>query len=354
MDGGRIRGKGTYGCVFQPMLQCRGKKRRSNPSLVGKITSSQDARNELDISKHLHKIQEFKLYTVIPDLRSCTPRAHSRQTEPDLKLCNFTKDVPLEKTIQITMPWGGISLGQINLHPAEFDFFRFMKELLAAGTFLLLNDVCHMDIGGQNILFDKNDTPRIIDFGFSFRPSHLKLSDLNTRWREISVDHDTETPEVTLMLGSLAGIQPSSLIHQLQESKPVVQRLATLCGVVQSQWSDQIRQWSQDSQSFQQKDWLTCWKLYWPGFDAWGFGAILLHILEIQMTFPEFVNSDVWKSHGPTVQMVLRGLCRGHPAYRLDASEALDIITRGDHTLISAGSAGSDWILDKIRMRRLL
>jgi serine/threonine protein kinase len=354
MEGGRIRGKGTYGCVFQPRLKCRGKKKRNDPSLVGKITSSLDARNELEISEYLHGIEEFDKYTVLPDLESCRPRARSQQSEKDLKMCDFAEDKPLESMIQITMPWGGIPLGQLNLHPTEFDFFRFVEDILAAGTFLVLNDVCHMDIWGQNILFTKDNTPRLIDFGFAFRPSKLRLSDLKNRWREISVDHDTETPEVTLMLGAFNGISHSSLIYQLQESKPVVQRLATLCGVIPRDWSSQITQWAEDSQSFQQKDWTNCWKLYWPGFDAWGIGAVILQILEVQMSFPEFIHSEDWKTRGPTLQMVLRGMCRGHPGYRLDAAEALDILTKGEHSLISAGSAGSDWVQEKVRQRRLL
>lgn len=353
MEGGQIRGKGTYGCVFQPTLKCRGKKKRINPNKVGKITSSLDARNEMAISKHLHSISGFNDYTVLPELESCTPRSRSKQNEKDLKFCDFAKDKPLESMIQITMPWGGIPLGQINIHPSEFDFFRFMEDILAAGTFLLLNDVCHMDIWGQNILFNKENRPRFIDFGFAFHPSELQLSDLKTRWREISVDHDTETPEVTLMLGVVTGIHPSPLIHQLQQSKPAVQRLATLCGLVQGEWAAQIRQWAQDSQSFQQKDWVNCWKLYWPGFDAWGIGAVLLQILEVQMSFPEFVNSDMWKIRGPTVQLVLRGLCCGHPAYRSDAAEALDVLTRGEHPLIDGGSRGSEWIEKKIKSRLL-
>jgi len=354
MEGGRIRGKGTYGCVFQPTLKCRGKNKQKDQSFVGKITSTLDAKNELAISEHLHTIPGFDQYTVVPELESCRPRARSRQNERDLKACDFVKDMPLEKTIQLTMPWGGISLGQLNLHPREFDFFRFMEDFLSIGTFLILNDVCHMDIWGQNVLFTKEEEPRLIDFGFAFRPSQLVLSDLKTRWREIVVDHDTETPEVTLMLGAFNGIEPSSLIYQLAESKPAVRRLAALCGVVPSEWSAQIRQWSQDSQSFQQKDWLNCWKLYWPGFDAWGIGAVLLQILEVQMSFPEFSRSPTWKERGPAVQLVLRGLCCGHPAYRPDAAEALDVLTKGENPLISYGSAGSDWIQKKIQQRRLL
>jgi hypothetical protein len=355
MKGGQIRGQGTYGCVFQPALLCRGiNKSIGNSGKVGKITSKEDGKNELEIASYVHTIPGSSNYTVIADPKSCTPRARSKQKDKDIRMCDFSKDTPLEKTIQIVMPWGGIPLNQINMNPNSFDFFKFIEHILAIGTFLVLNDLCHMDLWGQNLLFDKENKPRVIDFGFAFRPSKLEIDDLKMRWRVIATDHDTETPEVTLMLGAFKRIHPMSLIKDLEHSKPAVQRLATLCDVLPSEWAAQVKQWSEDSQSFQQGDWLNCWKLYWPGFDAWAIGTILLEILELQMTIPAFVYSEKWTNKGSIVKKVLRGLCCGHPAFRIDAVEALNIFTDGSHSLVSAGSSGSEWISEKIRHRPLV
>jgi hypothetical protein len=102
-----------------------------------------------------------------------------------------------------------------------------------------------------------------------------------------------------------------------------------------------------ESKSFQHRNWLECWKLYWPGFDAWAIGTILLQILEIQISIPGFKESVTWKRKGELVKSVLKGLCRGHPAYRIDAAEALNLLTDGKHPLISAGSPGNKWVLGK-------
>jgi len=358
MRGGRIRGQGTYGCVFQPGLLCRGADQESiDPTKVGKVTSIEDARNELISARYLQGLPDSSNYTIVAESKSCTPRAKSRQVDEDIELCKFTKDMPLQDATQIIMPWGGIPLSMLNINPHAFDFFRFMEEILAIGTFLVINDLCHFDIYGQNFLFNDNNTPKLIDFGFAFRPSLLKVSDLRTRWRMIVIDNDTETPEVTLMLGAFKGIAPSVLIRELEKSKPTVQALASLCGVIPSEWSADLTRWANESRSFQQGDWLSCWKLYWPGFDAWGIGAVLLEILEIQMAVPAFSESERWKKDGEKVKTVIRGLCEGHPAFRLDAAEALNLFTDGAHPLISrgndadAGSIGSEWVSQKVAKR---
>jgi thiamine kinase-like enzyme len=354
MIGGRILGQGTYGCVFQPSLECRGNKKDKDENMVGKITSKNDAKNELMIAKILKKIPDSSNYTIIAEVNKCTPRARSRQSEPDIKRCEFSKDVKLENTIQILMPWGGQPLSRVNLHPRRFNLYKFTEDLLSIGTFLVLNDLCHFDIWGQNLLFDKENKPRLIDFGFAFQPSKLEISDIPSRWRIITPDHDTETPEVNLMVASQSQIPITRVIESLRQEKPAVRRLSVFCDISPDEWASELKIWTEESQSFQQREWLRCWKTYWPGFDAWSIGAILLMILEIEMSIPEFVNSDLWKEKSAILKSVLKGLCRAHPVYRLDCVEALSLLTNGNHPLISSGSAGSDWIREKVSYRPLV
>jgi len=354
MLGGRIRGQGTYGCIFQPALECRSSKtKKTDDSVVGKITSKQDAKNELQIAEILRKIENSENYVVISEDTQCKPRVKSKQTEVDIDKCNFLKETDLEDSIQLIMPWGGYPLSRINLNPYVFDIFNFTENILEAGTFLLLNDLCHFDVWGNNILFDKQNKPRFIDFGFTFQASKLKIKDLAGRWRMIGVDHDTETPEVTLMLASHGNLPVDQIIQGLENEKPAVQHLEVICGVNKHEWGNELKQWSLDSESFQHHDWLSCWKVYWPGFDAWSIGAMLLDVLEIQLGTPAFINSEAWKTKGELLKKVLKGLCRAHPAFRLDTAEALNLLTDGKNPLISVGSAGNDWILEKQRSRPL-
>jgi len=352
MRGGRIRGQGTYGCVFQPALLCRGSNGKAfDGSKVGKITSPEDAKNELEISAYLETLPQSTTYTVAPESQSCVPRARSKQVDKDIELCEFSSGMEIQNTVQLIMPWGGYPLSRVNLDPVTFNYMDFMERILAIGAFLVLNDLCHFDIWGQNFLFNNKNEPKLIDFGFAFRPSMLKQNDLRLRWRQMAVDHDTETPEVTLMLASQQSLQASQVIRGLQREKPTVIRLASICGISPAQWAAGLDQWSKTSQSFQQHDWLSCWKVYWPGFDAWSIGAVLLQVLEIQLSVAGFSTSPLWTQKGELIKSVIKGLCRSHPAYRLDAAEALSMLTAGSHPLIAAGSQGSAWISEKVSRR---
>jgi len=368
MKGGFLRGQGTYGCVFQPALLCRGSKNPTDPNKVGKITNYEDAKNELKIGKYLRTIEGYQKYTIPAEQESCIPRAKSKQIDKDIDKCRFSQELHLNTTVQIIMPWGGYSLNRINLDPSRFNFFKFMEDLLAAGTFLILNDVCHFDMSNLNILVDNKDQVRFIDFGFSFRPSEMNLETLNLRWREIDFEYDTETPEITLMLISHRHENINEGISQLVEKKPVIHLLESICGVSPEKWTEELSIWIKTSQSFQQRNWLNCWKTYWPGFDAWGIGAILLSILDVQLRFPTFKNSEQWKTKGPLILLILSNLCRGHPAYRIDAAEALSAYTNKTHPLIANKStdvvvsdvsdntdaplSGYEWIQQKQAVRK--
>ena len=347
MYGGRIRGQGTYGCVFQPTLHCSSAADDiSDPTKVGKITSPLEARIELAAAAALRPLPDSIKYVILPDPSTCN--VNPKQADTDIQQCEFLGKTPIEKTIQLIMPWGGYSLSRINLDYRRFNLYSFIEQILAAGTFLVLNDMCHFDIGGHNMLFDtETNIPRIIDFGFAFRPSTLKEEDLPDYWRKLSTEHDTETPEITLVLGADDGMSIDSLIHDLQTTKPAVRRLATLCEMSPSKWGADLLDWSLKSKCFQQHDWIRCWKLYWPGFDAWAIGTVILEVLELQMMTPGFTETPEWISRGEDVKELLRSLCQAHPALRLDAAEALSQWTRGAHPLISSSGFGSNWIRSK-------
>ena len=346
MKGGALRGQGTYGCVFQPALLCRGSKNPSDPTKVGKITDYADAKNELRIGKYIRSIPRYQDYVIISEADSCIPRAKSKQVDPDMDKCRFSEDLSLNTTVQLIMPYGGLPLSRINMDPSKFDFFRFMENILSIGTFLVLNDVCHFDLWGQNLLFDKANKPRLIDFGFTFRPSQMVGSDIYLRWRELAYDYDTEPPEVTLMHAAQQGISVDEALAHLKQELPALHNLITICGVSANKWVSQLNTWSKSSQSFQQHDWFSCWKTYWPGFDAWSIGALLLQVLEVQVRFKSFQTSQRWIEQGPRIKSILKGMCHPHPAYRLDAVEALSALTNERHPLVLASPINPAYVAD--------
>jgi len=363
MKGGRLRGEGRYGCAFQPRLKCKDKAAKSTDAdKVGKITQLIDAKNEIMIGEYLKSIPNSSLYTIYAEHDACIPDSKDMQNEQELNDCELIATTKLEDTVQLTMPWGGYPLNRIDLKPTSFKFFKVFEQTLAIGAFILLHDICHFDISVQNILIDlgQEQRPKLIDFGFSFRGSKLKSEHLKNIWRKYSYDHDTETPEITLVLSANKGVPVEYSISQLEKQKPAVQRLATLCGVSPSKWGQDLKEWTDMSLHFAKRDWFAIFALYWPGFDSWSLGAVLLIILEIQLSFQSFVNSKEWIEQGERVKEVLRGMCHANPLHRLDAAEALNLFTKGKHPLISAAdgvsasSAGASWISEKLKNRLAL
>jgi serine/threonine protein kinase len=349
MKGGSLEGDGRYGCVFKPALQCK-KKTGNKKTNIGKLTDPLDAFNELAIAKYLNSIPDSKKYTVFAREESCIPEEYKKQEEQELSECHIIQSGSLDKSIQLFMPWGGIPISKLNIHPSTFSFFVFFEKILEAGAFLVLHKLCHFDISIQNILINSQNTPRFIDFGFSFLSSQLQTSDLKNLYREFTYDHDVESPEITLLLAARKGIPTETSIQGLQREKPAVQRLAVFCGLPTTTWANDLREWSSQSTLFNSHDWLSLFQRYWSGIDSWSLGAVLLVLLETQMQFPQFLNSQEWKEKGYLIQTVLQHICHGNPRKRFDIAEALHLFTNGAHPFFSS-TVGSSWISEKKKIR---
>jgi hypothetical protein len=112
MEGGKLIGQATYGCVFNPPLLCR--KKAFPKSSVGKITEVKDATREAQATISLRKIKGFDDYFILPEA-ICNPRIESSQTEKDLSKCDLLKETELKNLKQISMPYGGVDLYKYQL-----------------------------------------------------------------------------------------------------------------------------------------------------------------------------------------------------------------------------------------------
>ncbi|MEE4244758.1 MAG: serine/threonine-protein kinase [Kangiellaceae bacterium] len=67
----------------------------------------------------------------------------------------------------------GGALAERLVQPYEFtEFFRIAQQLLSALSFAHKNRICHGNIRPSNILFDKDDIPKLADFGMSEHYHH--------------------------------------------------------------------------------------------------------------------------------------------------------------------------------------
>ena len=88
MEGGKLIGQGTYGCIFDPPLVC--KKKQFTKGDIGKLTTSDDLEREKNAYKILQSIEESKNYFILPDA-SCSPRIVDNQVDRDIDKCGLFK-----------------------------------------------------------------------------------------------------------------------------------------------------------------------------------------------------------------------------------------------------------------------
>jgi serine/threonine protein kinase len=325
MFGGKLIGQGTYGCAVVPPLLCKGRARaEQNESKVGKITVEDDAKTELHISKILRESRLWKHYFVLPELESCQPM--EKQRSEDWNECRITKEVAPNELLQIKSSYGGrsfSSLGSTNLHPSHFNYVKFFQHLLEACALLTLKGIVHFDLHRANILVDRYGVPRLLDFGMAFSANELSYEIIDNRWKIYDPKYDSEPPEITMATGIRKGVPFETVAQASIFEKPVYKNYEIVFQEDREVLVESLESFCMKSKSFRRRDWLTLFKTYWPGFDAFAIGAVLLNVLRTQLTWPEFVNSVQWQQKGDVILDILKRLIHPNPSLRYDCVEAL-------------------------------
>jgi hypothetical protein len=202
--GGKVINSGGFGCVFEPVLKCKGKKREVGTNQISKLMKTNYAKSEYnDIMKYLpifKKIPNYANYFVIEHISICKP---DKLTTSDLN--NYSNCYALKKKqifpyninkklntlMMINEPNGGIELD--DFIPIHYKNHVKMKILNNSLIELLLNGIIpmnklkiyHCDIKGSNILVDdynKNHLySRLIDWGLSNVLNNNTMQELGRR-----------------------------------------------------------------------------------------------------------------------------------------------------------------------------
>lgn len=332
MLGGRVIGQGTYGCAVVPPLPCKkntakSRKNQKSETKVGKITLEQDAETELHISRLLRRDRLWKNYFILPDVVSCEPIPKNRQG--NWQECGITSEYNSSQMQQLTSDFGGKSFALLtssNLRPGPFSYFHFMRHTLEASAILTLRSIVHYDLHRSNILVDSLGVPRFLDFGMSFDAKEITEKILHERWKQYDPKYDQEPPEVTVITGIRKNMPLDAAVKDAILGKPVFRECELVLGVPKSQNIQELMAFFERSKSFAQKDWVAFFETYWPGLDSFALGAVLLHLLKTQVTWPSFVESPEWVEKGDTVYEVLRSMLHADPSARFDSVEALSVL----------------------------
>tara|TARA_Y100000780_G_scaffold232460_2_gene264210 strand:+ start:268 stop:1743 length:1476 start_codon:yes stop_codon:yes gene_type:complete len=185
--GGKYIASGTYGCVYAPAIKCKGESTRRDGA--SKLMKKSEALKEITEQKKVDLIDpEFKYHLKPPHM--CDIGEFDKETDNLLRDCK-THDLNHDyghnhrealirsqrrngKLVLLQMENGGKSVDSVipNLYHKTKeeckDFICGMKNLFKALVDFKKNEFVHLDIKGDNVLYDeKNNRFNYIDFGLS-------------------------------------------------------------------------------------------------------------------------------------------------------------------------------------------
>jgi len=192
-----LLGKGTYGCVFSPNLECDDRKMKPGEKYVSKIQKKDNVtKNEIEIGKKLI------LYPgrFGPIIGSC-PMTSGKIEKELLKKCDIAKK---EEMITSNIRYIGkntldIFFQEIIGSTKSTLYLKQVvnKHLYLLNSLVLLNreNVLHLDIKSNNIMIDDiTQNPIFIDFGISYDASKLQLDEYKKTTKPFGIMIDYYTP----------------------------------------------------------------------------------------------------------------------------------------------------------------
>ena len=177
---------GAQGCVFKPALKCKGRPRNLQDGNVSKLGEKEGAKAEMreyeQIKQYLGKIPNYKKYFSM-QAHLCEPDTIEPRDLVDfdgvctnLKRFNVSAanvNANLSKLRMINMPDLGIDLFKwMQQTPLTPDRIRQLNDhisnllLDAVGPMNRLG-VIHNDLKPENVMVDRNNNARIIDWGLA-------------------------------------------------------------------------------------------------------------------------------------------------------------------------------------------
>jgi len=366
MEGGAFLKAGTYGCIFDPPLRCSAKPRlKLQPNKVGKLADSHDVFNEIIAAKVLSHIKNSKEYFVLMDTNSLCKYDNLEKTPEDVKEldickieCQTIKRNGTSHMIHYSMPFGGISIenyfgGSTKGLSEKRDPRAIIVRLLEASAHMTLNNFIHYDLHPGNILFNKKSgLPVIIDFGLSFSADSIDQAMLDSSWKGYDPVHPLEQPEITVITGMNKGLSFEKAFNEVLNNKMSLKDAQTVLGLSLVKQGKTFKAFWNNSQTALKKDWVGFFRFYWPAFDAWGMGIIILDMFIQFSKNPLYYNDPDWRATASQIKELLRGLMQMSPQHRLDCVEALSIYDPENAVLSSV--SGRAWLAQREKLRAAL
>lgn len=354
MDGGAIIGQGSYGCVFDPPLLCEEAIEKRTGRVVGKLALKSDAKDELIATSVLSEIPNSKEYFILANLGSYCDDVVPLKEQTDklgIAMCKPIERYGNRDMVHYTMPFGGISISKY-LEPIKklFPVRDIITHALEGAALMTLNGYVHYDIHMGNILIE-GSKPRFIDFGFSFSSYNITQETLDERWKEYNPKYPVEPPEITVITAIYKnGYKLNTVLKDVIREKVSLKTAETMLNLSRFTQLNEFTKFWQSSAVCKKQDWVGFFRLYWPAFDAWGMGFIIIYIYSKALYVKDGIPD--WRGLSGQIKEILRGLLRMDPRRRLDCVEALQLFSPSSHVVSSA--SGKAWLEERRAVRGLL
>lgn len=357
--GGRIVGQGAYGCIFTPPLRCLNKRKGTGRrNKLGKLTEKGDIANEIGAAVIFRPFaKEASKYFILPEIDTlCKPDlVTAKKTEKDLKDCEPLMKRGPDEMLHYEVEYGGKTLRdklkEVDISKGD-TFWRLAEDLLEAGAYMVLHAFVHNDFHSNNVLVNQNFHPRLIDFGRSYIGPKFDEETVEMLAAEYEASIGHIPPESTTQDGIVGGIPLQKIYVDIRTEKEALANVQRILGISRDAQMAEFKRFWENSKAAKARDWVAFWRMYWPGVDAWAVGHNIMKILSKLLISKQFADSAAWKTRGPILKGVLRGLLRMSPRDRLDCVEALAMLDPANPVLQTP--AGTSWLSKRQALRAKL
>ena len=187
LNGGKLIGQGSYGCVFRPMIPCKGATKRI-PGKVSKFLNKTEANDEIKENSILDKIDnKFLFHFQTP--KKCDFNMKYKN-EPGIRNCRpfMKEDFDFTRMKLLQLSDGGMGLNvflentELKNKKQAYKLLLSMEPLFIGLKVMYENKFSHFDIKTLNTVIDpKTYQMKYIDFGLSdYNKNHIKTVDRNS------------------------------------------------------------------------------------------------------------------------------------------------------------------------------
>ena len=338
--GGRVLGKGAYGCTLDPAPYCQGGPitRNTASPIVGKVVSEdrEDVLREVAIGKKIMMLPSASKYFAVPT-EECEPKISLE--DPDARDCSIIekelkksrmKGTPAKLSMML-MPMAGetFSKWSSNLNRLYQNYESTLIHLLEGMVIYQRAGYIHNDIHGANILVDSANVARFIDFGRAFNVKDEMTLDTVHLGKSFAPSYMMYSPELHLIEMRLSRMSLENGMDALVNAQYKYYDALSHHFMRQDVHSWQL--WKPILEIFQdmtEKDVLIFVRKYAKQFDSWRIGIIMW------LSWYELLRKG--KKMNPVIRTVLDGLTKFDVRERWTAERALQEIAPKNPVLIPA------------------